>query len=786
MTEKETAGFLMTAKNKIFVTAAAASVILVLSLIFICGTGVFAADSGTLSAASDTILAGLLSSESEIDIAEYNLSADELRGIVSKLIETHPELYYVSTAYTYTYDDEDVNRTITSMTPTYTLSGAELAAAGAVVDELISDIISGVTSNMTTVEKLLVIHDYLLLNYSYDSSVTNYNLYLLATKGSGTCVAYSLAVKAACDKLGIECSFATSESMNHEWNVVKIGSYWYHMDVAWDDVVPDMPGRALHNSFLKSDSAIVTATTTEHTGWECDYSCDSTLYDSYVWDSVTSPFVYVGGSWYSVDASEKELRIYDFSAGTSSAVASISEKWQVSGSTNVYTLAYSGVGTYGGCVYYNDPTTIYSYNVSTGVSNEVISPDVGSYSIYYFTISESGTLTYYLSDSPNKSYSSYGTVALSEISATYTITYMVGGEVYATDTYSEGDTITPPEDPTSDSGTFSRWESLPETMPANDITVTAIFTSAECDHSETTLYTITAATCTTDGEAEIICSLCGEILGYQTIPASHTEGEWEIVTAATCTATGERVKKCTVCGATLETEVIAMTAHTYGDWEVVDGETVHVCTVCGYTETYAAASETEGVTGTADGTADDTAGGTSSDTGDADDGTSRGVSAAAVIIYIIVLIVVGCALGAVIYFAVKMDKKKQATDSSHDALIPPNSKSSSTQSRETAHSTGGAASDETVVFDKVSYLNGVQGAQNEDTANYSDSQSANRKVASTAKPYSGARSEGTAASGAQNEDTPSKTTSSSTSSTSTTTSSSTSETIFDDWTDAER
>ncbi|MCD7747040.1 MAG: hypothetical protein LUI61_01670, partial [Firmicutes bacterium] len=112
-----------------------------------------------------------------------------------------------------------------------------------------------------------------------------------------------------------------------------------------------------------------------------------------------------------------------------------------------------------------------------------------------------------------------------------------------------------------------------------------------------------------------------------------------------------------------------------------------------------------------------------------------------------------------------------------------------------------AASDETVVFDKVSYLNGVQGAQNEDTANYSDSpesnlkvantnysdsQSANRKVASTAKPYSGARSEGTAASGAQNEDTPSKTTSSSTSSTSTTTSSSTSETIFDDWTDAER
>ncbi|MCD8002617.1 MAG: InlB B-repeat-containing protein [Clostridia bacterium] len=465
--------------------------------------------------------------------------------------------------------------------------------------------------------------------------------------------------------------------------------------------------------------------------------------------------------------------------------------------------------------------------MSTGVTSEVISPDVGSYSIYYFTISESGTLTYYLSDAPNKSYSSYGTVALSEISATYTITYMVGGEVYATDTYSEGDTITPPEDPTSDSGTFSRWESLPETMPANDITVTAIFTSAECDHSETTLYTITAATCTTDGEAEIICSLCGEILGYQTIPASHTEGEWEIVTEATCTATGERVKKCTVCGQTLETEVIAMTAHTYGDWEVVDGETVHVCTVCGYTETYAAASETEGVTGTADGTADDTAGGTSSDTGDADDGTSRGVSATAVIIYIIVLIVVGGALGAVIYFAIKMDKKhSDSTVKSNQNVASTNYSDSPNANRKVAkmpqassenaarnegaakpYSGHGAqnedtaAGDETVVFDAINYSDSQnanrkvastnyshstsQSNAKVTKINYSDSPEANRKVASTAKPYSGVQNEGTAASGhnARNEDAASKTTSSSSS---TTTSSSTSETIFDDWTDEER
>ena len=58
----------------------------------------------------------------------------------------------------------------------------------------------------------------------------------------------------------------------------------------------------------------------------------------------------------------------------------------------------------------------------------------------------------------------------------YTLTYIVDGEEYQTITVNEGVTVTPIEEPTKEGYTFSGWSGLPETMPANDVTVTGTFT----------------------------------------------------------------------------------------------------------------------------------------------------------------------------------------------------------------------------------------------------------------------------------------------------------------------
>ena len=58
----------------------------------------------------------------------------------------------------------------------------------------------------------------------------------------------------------------------------------------------------------------------------------------------------------------------------------------------------------------------------------------------------------------------------------YTLTYIVDGEEYKTASVAYGTTITPEAEPTKEGYTFSGWNGLPETMPAENVTVTGSFT----------------------------------------------------------------------------------------------------------------------------------------------------------------------------------------------------------------------------------------------------------------------------------------------------------------------
>ena len=57
----------------------------------------------------------------------------------------------------------------------------------------------------------------------------------------------------------------------------------------------------------------------------------------------------------------------------------------------------------------------------------------------------------------------------------YTVTYMVDGEVYKTESYAYGASVTAVESPVKEGHTFSGWSEIPTTMPAENITVTGSF-----------------------------------------------------------------------------------------------------------------------------------------------------------------------------------------------------------------------------------------------------------------------------------------------------------------------
>ena len=123
-----------------------------------------------------------------------------------------------------------------------------------------------ITENMTDMEKVKAIHDYIILNCAYD-----YNSYLAGTVSfearlaagalcnkSAVCQGYAAAFNMLCRRLGIRSVVVTGTAPGsndeHAWNVALVNGRIYHVDVTHDDPVPDMTGRISYRYYMLSDA----------------------------------------------------------------------------------------------------------------------------------------------------------------------------------------------------------------------------------------------------------------------------------------------------------------------------------------------------------------------------------------------------------------------------------------------------------------------------------------------------------------------------------------------------
>lgn len=312
----------------------------------------------------------------ELDIYAFRVTPAQLEDVYMHVMDTHPEFFYVNYYFYYYYNGYGY---ATKIEIDYIIPMSQLAQAKNTYNTKIAEIMSGVDSNWNTLQKLIYLHDYMVDRYSYDMRFYDasqkdqaiYDAYNLMVQETGVCQAYTMLYYALMQQVGVPVSYALSESMDHVWNVVQLGGNWYHVDVTWDDPVPDDFTSVSHRNFLRSDAGI---SDTGHYGWKCEYTCPSTYYDSGVWSDYSAGFVAASGVDCGFPTNSAMYAVHQNSDRTAT-VYMWNRDNEMETMFNIPNSFRSSLEGYYGYLVYNDDTHVYYMDVYNKLNYTLYSVD---------------------------------------------------------------------------------------------------------------------------------------------------------------------------------------------------------------------------------------------------------------------------------------------------------------------------------------------------------------------------------------------------------------------------
>ena len=231
---------------------------------------------GTYTAEFNTQFNDLLHEETGMDTLN-----DSFQLAINALTFDNPDLFYIDVTKIYLLTEI----TTRAFSKTYKVSiggnggnylfndfvnDGEVERAISDVEKVRKTLISE-CSGKNDVEKLRIVHDYIVDNTEYDLNAGNniYNVYGSLINGRCVCEGYARAYKYILDELNIPCviacgigrnSVGTTES--HAWNYVLLEGKWYAVDTTWDDPVitngsgERVTGQRRDTYFLKGSNTI--------------------------------------------------------------------------------------------------------------------------------------------------------------------------------------------------------------------------------------------------------------------------------------------------------------------------------------------------------------------------------------------------------------------------------------------------------------------------------------------------------------------------------------------------
>ena len=557
------------------------------------------------------IVEGIKAGQTSIDVSELGLTRDDINnGAVRSIINSHPEFISLSGGYTYWTSGSS----ITKIAFTYLTNAKEEQQE---LDAALQEVKSKIdTSGMSDEEIVLAYHEYLTstVAYAYEDYFNGtiaanhgYDMYGALVKHSCVCQGYAETMFYLLREAGLSCAIASSENINHAWNIVKIRGNWYHIDATWDDPVWDMPGRSYHDYFLVSFDTMNKNTLINHTKdrtdmvvsaqWGDTYTTavDTTYESGKFWNGIEKAIFYKDGYWYSISEGSSKtsfnINKYQYSTNINKVLYSGTAKWTTP-SGGYYPGVYSSIYLRGDNLYFTTPDSLNKIDItSTNVTpTELINirtqynSSTGN-NLYAFG-EQYGKLVYFITDSPNikKTKDSSNSSKYNKEYAEYTFEMCIS----------------------------HKWDAGVVTKePTYTSTGTKKYTCTNC--GETKIETIAKLVCTshvwdsgkvvtaptykTEGTKKYTCKNCGTTKTETIAKLVCTKHAWDVgVVTIQPTYKTEGTKKytCKNCGTT-KTETIAKLVCTKHAWDAgvvtiqptykTEGTRKYTCTNCGETKT---------------------------------------------------------------------------------------------------------------------------------------------------------------------------------------------------------
>ncbi len=238
--------------------------------------------------------------KNEITQAEFETVMDAYR-------RDHGEHFWLDSVYTLTSS----SKSVTHFSPDYLYSGEELEYKKAEFENAVTEILAGVTAEMSEFEKELYLHDELAKKAVYVLGADNaHNAYGAIVEGKTVCEGYAEGLQYLLQRAGIQSFLAIGASLNptsgesepHAWNYVRLGERYYHVDLTWND----QSSYLYHAYFNQPDATI-----------KVDHVLSEAVFDLPVCESDDMEYFKVSGgvlTTYTVESIAQLLRDNDFKA----------------------------------------------------------------------------------------------------------------------------------------------------------------------------------------------------------------------------------------------------------------------------------------------------------------------------------------------------------------------------------------------------------------------------------------------------------------------------------------